>query len=161
VALRGGQADEAVRLLAEVETQRPVVEGTANGTAFRGWRDLDDLTAGFLEVLTSNGKYYWVPFELVELLECRPPARPRDLLWRRARMVVRDGPDGEVYLPALYAGTHAEADDRLRLGRATDWRAGDGAPVRGRGQRMFLAGEDALSFQDLREVTFRPAPPRP
>jgi type VI secretion system protein ImpE len=68
-------------------------------------------------------------------------------------MVVRGGPDGEVFLPALYAGAHAEADDRLRLGRATDWRAAPGEPVRGVGQRTFLVGDEARAILELNELT--------
>jgi type VI secretion system protein ImpE len=149
IRLREGKEDEAAGLLADAEEQRPKVSGTCNGRAFDDLRDLDDLTASAFEVLTSNGKYYWIPFERVELIEFRAPTRARDLLWRRARMIVRDGPDGEVFLPALYAGSHAVADDRVRLGRATDWRGGDGAPVRGIGQRTFLVGDEACSILEI------------
>ena len=75
--------------------------GTCDGVEFEDLRDLDDLMAPLFEVLTSNGKYYWVPIEQVELIEFRPVVRPRDLLWRRVRMVVKDGPDGEVYFHPL------------------------------------------------------------
>jgi type VI secretion system protein ImpE len=68
-------------------------------------------------------------------------------------MVVRGGPDGEVFLPALYAGSHKEGDDRVRLGRATDWSGGDGAPVRGKGQRTFLVGDESIPIMDLQEIT--------
>jgi type VI secretion system protein ImpE len=141
-------------MLSQAEGQRVKASGTCNGKAFTDLRDLDDLTAPVFEVLTSTGKYYWIPIERVELIEFRPPQRPRDLLWQRARMVVRGGPDGEVYLPTLYSGTHAEADDALRLGRATEWRGGDGAPVRGLGQRTFLVGDDAYPTLELTEITF-------
>src|SRR5439155_1325758 len=136
------------------EGQRPRVRGTCDGQPFTDLRDLDDLTAPVFEVLTSTGKYYWIPVERVELVEFRPPARPRDLLWQRARMVVRGGPDGEVYLPTLYSGTHAESDNGLRLGRATEWRGGDGAPVRGVGRRTFLVGDDTCPILELKELTF-------
>ena len=64
--------------------------------------------------------------ERVEIIEFHDPLRPRDLLWRARQMVVRGGPDGEVFLPVLYAGSHANPDDRIRLGRMTDWRGGEG-----------------------------------
>jgi type VI secretion system protein ImpE len=67
-------------------------------------------------------------------------------------MAVRGGPDGEVFLPALYAGSHLEPDDRVRLGRMTDWRGGDGTPVRGVGQRIFLVGGEGCPILELREV---------
>jgi type VI secretion system protein ImpE len=154
IRLREGQEAEAARLLAQAEEQRPRVRGTCDGKPYDDLRDLDDLTASFFEVLTSNGKYYWVGMDQVDLLEFRKPTRPRDLLWKRAHMVVHEGPDGEVYLPTLYAGTQAEADDRIRLGRATDWRGGDGKLVRGIGQRTFLVGEDSRPILELESLTF-------
>ena len=104
-------------------------------------------------VLTSTGKYYWIPMERVELIEFRPPERPRDLLWRRSHMVVRGGPDGEVFLPGLYFGSHADEDDRVRLGRYTDWRGGDGTPTRGIGQRVFLVGDSDQAILELQNIS--------
>jgi type VI secretion system protein ImpE len=153
IRLREGQPAEAARLLAQAEEQRPKATGECDGQAFTDFRDLDDLTAPFFEVLTSNGKYYWIPIENIETLELRDLSRPRDLLWRRARMVVRDGPDGEVYLPTLYAGSHGEEDERLRLGRLTEWRGGDGAPVRGVGLRTFLVGDDARTVLEIKTLS--------
>jgi type VI secretion system protein ImpE len=154
IHLRENRAAEAMALLSQAEEQRPAVSGTADGEPFDELRDLDDLTASFFEVLTSTGKYYWIAVEQVEQIEFHPPEQPRDLLWRRAHMVVDDGPDGEVFLPVLYAGSHQEEDVRFRLGRQTDWRGGDGAPVRGIGQRMFLIGEKDRSILELSEITF-------
>jgi type VI secretion system protein ImpE len=153
ICIREGQAAEAARLLGQAEEQRPHFAGVCNGQKFDDLRDLDDLTASFFEVLTSNGKYYWIPIERVELLEMRAPTRPHDLLWRRAHMVVTDGPDGEVFIPAVYAGTGANGDDRLRLGRATDWRSKPGEPTRGFGQRTFLVGEDSRSIMEIETIT--------
>ncbi|MBI4586184.1 MAG: SciE type virulence protein [Planctomycetes bacterium] len=154
IRLREKKPREAAELLEQAEGQRPPVAGVLNGEAFNDLRDLDDLTSSFFEVFTSNGKYYWIPFESVELLEFHAPAQPCDLLWRQAHMIVRSGPDGEVYLPALYFGSHSSADDRIRLGRATEWQGGDGAPVRGLGQRAFLAGERDLSILELKKIEF-------
>jgi type VI secretion system protein ImpE len=153
ILIREGQMAEATKRLDEAEGQRPRVSGVCNDQPFGDLRDLDDLTAGVFEVLTSNGKYYWIPIEQVELVEFRPPGRPRDLLWQRAHMIVRGGPDGEVFLPTLYAGTHAEPDDRMRLGRATDWRGGNGGPVRGVGLRTFLVGEESLTTLEMKNIS--------
>ncbi len=154
IRIREGNPAEAVELLQQAEQSRPAVSGTADGQAFDDLRDIDDLTASFFEVLTSTGKYYWIPTERVETIEFHAPERPRDLLWRRTHMVVRGGPDGEVFLPTQYIGPPAEADDQLRLGRATDWQGGDGTPNRGLGQRMFLVGEEARSILEMKEIEF-------
>jgi len=158
IALREGDGAAAGRLLAEAEEGRPAVAGTADGTPFEDWRDADDTCAGFMEVLTSTGKYYWVPSERIQSMAFRPPKRPQDLLWRQCEMTVEDGPEGEVFIPAIYPGTARLAADQegLKLGRATDW-IGDeagGEPVRGLGQRCLLIGDDLAPVMGLGELTF-------
>jgi type VI secretion system protein ImpE len=157
ICIREGRSGEAVALLDEAERIRPVVSGVCNGQVFSNLRDVDDLTAPVFEVLTSNGKYYWIPIERVEVLEFRVPERPRDLLWRRVHMIVRDGPDGEVFLPTLYPGSASDANEQFRLGRMTDWRGGDGSPVCGVGQRMFLVGDEGCSIMEFRELAIAAA----
>src|SRR5579864_6382695 len=93
VALRAGDAAEATRQAAAAEAVRPRTPGHHGDTAFDDFRDADDLLAGSFEVLTTTGKYFWIPTERVETLEFHPPKRPRDLMWRRASMSVSDGPD--------------------------------------------------------------------
>jgi type VI secretion system protein ImpE len=152
VALRAGETREAEALIAEAEEGRTAISGQHDGERFEDFRDLDDLTASVFEVLTSTGKYFWIPMDLVELIEFRPYERPRDLLWRRCRMIVRNGPDGEVYLPTLYAGTKDSTDQQVRLGRATDWQGE--SLVRGAGQRTFLVGEQDKPILELGTLEF-------
>lgn len=157
VSLRAGDLAKANELLAEAEEKRLKPTGTCNGKAFTDFRDADDLTAPFFEVLTSNGKYYWIPIEQVESIEFKERERPWDVLWRRVAMVVNGGPDGEVFLPAIYVGSAAQDDNQIKLGRATDWLAEEGQPVRGLGQRTyFVAGEneEGISIHELETLEF-------
>ena len=161
VALRNGDLPEAAKLTGQAEEARVHPTGTAGETAFNDMRDADDLLASCFEVITTTGKYFWIPPERVLLLEFHKAKRPRDLFWRRATMQVADGPDGEVYLPALYpptTGTAAAMTDALRLGRATDWhQAGDGGPTLGLGAVTILVGEDALTWLEMDKVSFQVA----
>jgi type VI secretion system protein ImpE len=158
VALRAGEIDEATRHAAEAAAVRPKVSGVLhqNGdkTTFDDFRDVDDLCAGFFEVLTTTGKYFWIPTERVASIAFHPPRRPRDLAWRRATISVTAGPDGEVYLPVLYDSLQPDIADDYRLGHATDWTGEESGPVRGIGQRVFLAGEDAHGIMELGELRF-------
>jgi type VI secretion system protein ImpE len=156
IRVREGSPHEAAALLDEAETARPRVSGTCDDRPFHDFRDLDDLTSCVLEVLTTKGSYYWIPIAQVESIEFHEPVRAIDLLWRRTHLVVRDGPDGEVYVPVLYPGAAGEADDLIRLGRQTDWRGGEDAPVRGVGQRTFLVGDEARPILELKTLTFEP-----
>jgi type VI secretion system protein ImpE len=161
VALRAGDPAEAAVLAEQAETLRPPVSGTVDGLAFDDFRDVDDLHAGYFEVLTTTGKYFWIPTERIETMEFDKPKRVRDLYWRRVTMSVRGGPDGVVYLPALYGDDNPGTGDELRLGRATDWIEDQVGPVRGVGQRMFLAGQDFVSIMDVSQITFDARNDRP
>ena len=156
IRVREGALQEAALLLDQAEESRRRMTGTCDGQAFQDFRDLDDQTCCVLEVITTNGTYYWIPISQVESIEFHEPERSRDLIWRRTHLIVRDGPDGEVYLPVLYPGASVEADDQIRLGRQTEWRGGDAMPVRGVGQRTFLVGDDARSIMELKTITFEP-----
>lgn len=154
IRIRENKLAEASELLTKAETLRPAVTGTCDGMPFDDFRDLDDLVAPVLEVITANGNYYWVPTETVELLELHKPERTRDLYWRPAHLIVTDGPDGVVYIPALYPGSHAATDEAVKLGRRTDWTVGDSQPYRGLGQREFLIGESAKSIMEIGTINF-------
>ena len=151
VALRAGDNDGAALAAEAAEAARPPVPGRTPDLQFTDCRDADDLWAGTFEVLTTTGKYFWIPTERVASLEFHPPKRPRDLFWRRCTMIVRDGPDGDVYVPALY-DTASPENDSIRLGRSTEWT--DSAPVRGRGQRIFLIGEEGIPMQQMTTLDF-------
>ena len=110
--------------------------------------------AGFFEVLTTTGKYYWIPTERVATVDFHPPRRPRDLVWRRATVSVLNGPDGDVYLPAIYDSDQPDLSDDLLLGRATDWVGPEEPIVRGIGRRVYLAGDDAISIMELSALRF-------
>lgn len=159
VAGRAGDVAEAGRMAAQAEAERVHPAGTADGTPFDDLRDGDDLLAGSFEVITTTGKYFWIPPERVSLIEFHPPKRPRDLYWRRASMEVESGPDGEVYIPAMYSVDAADPalTDALRLGRETDWQqAAEGAPTRGVGAVTLVVGEEATTLLELRQLSFRP-----
>jgi type VI secretion system protein ImpE len=159
IAVREANMAEASRLLAEAEACRPRVSGQCDGRPFADLRDMDDRLSLVLEVVAGTGHYYWVALDQVESIEFEKPLRPRDVLWRQARLVVRDGPDGVVFLPSLYPGAAGLDDDRLRLGRMTDWLGGAGEPFRGRGLRMIQVDDLERPFLELESITVNaPAP---
>jgi len=127
------------------------VHGELNDKPFQTLRDCDDLFGPVLEVM-AHGDYYWLPLQQVESLMMNAPKYPRDLLWLPAKLSLRDGPAGDVFLPALYPGSHQHADNQIKLGRQTDWQGGDAGPVRGIGFRMFLVDDDAKSLLEWREL---------
>jgi type VI secretion system protein ImpE len=154
VAARAGDYAEAARCAAEAEALRPRIAGLADDMRFDDFRDADDFCAGFFEILTTTGKYFWVPTERVVSIEFRAPRRPRDLAWRRAAVTIENGPDGEVYFPVIYDMAVADSGDQFRLGRATDWLGPEEGPVRGLGQRVFVVGDEARGIMALTTLRF-------
>jgi type VI secretion system protein ImpE len=153
-ALRHDRPAEAVELLDRATEAMPTITGHLNGTPFDEMRDIDDLFAGVLEVFSKNA-YYWVPLELIQNVSMNAPKFPRDLLSIPARLTLRDGSTGEVFLPALYPGTHTHTDDAIKLGRLTDWNAVENGPVLGVGQHTYLVDEGDMGLIDWRMLELR------
>jgi type VI secretion system protein ImpE len=153
VSLRAGDLAAAARHAAEQESLRPRAAGRHDDTAFEDFRDACDLHAGFFEVLTTTGKYFWIPTERVISAEFSKPERPRDLAWRRVSLSVREGPDGVVYIPTTYGNDAPDLAEPLRLGRETDWREQDSL-VRGIGQRVFLVGDEPATIMEIGTLEF-------
>jgi type VI secretion system protein ImpE len=151
--LREGRGDEARRLIEQAEGERLAVGAEVNGQACDEIRDCDDVLAPFLEVIVLRD-YVWLPWEQLKEVEVAEPERPRDLIWPPARFVLADGSQRRGYLPALYCGSHEHGDDRVKLGRLTEWKQTDDGPVGGVGLHTVLAGDDALGLLDVRTLIF-------
>lgn len=149
--LREGNRTEAAATLVKAHEATPEVQGILNDKPFASLRDCDDLFSGILEVM-SQGKYFWLPFEQIDTLVLKAPKFPRDLLYVAGKLQVLDGPAGDVFIPALYLGTHEHPDNAVRLGRSTDWKGVEGEPVLGVGQRMFLVDDNDMSLLEWRDL---------
>lgn len=114
-------------------------------------RDLDDRLPHALEVVSQGGAYLWVDLRKIARLDIAPLSRPRDLAFRRAQLILRDGAQAAVLLPMLY---HGDATTRpaLRLGRETDWIEGPDGLVTGIGQRCLLAGEEMRALAETKTL---------
>ena len=156
LALREGDAARVEGLLGAAEDARPKLSGTADGTAFDDWRDVDDRSAWFLEVFSHDGGYLWVDPTSIAGLKFTPASRPIDLLWREARMTLHDGRVAEIVVPAQYPGI--AADEEQRLARRTDWQEEPGGAWTGTGQRLWLLGDEAHGVLGLGEIAFEAAP---
>ncbi len=155
VELREGRPESAKQILERAEEMRPAVAGKCDGHNFEDMRDFDDLTAPFLEVLTSHGTYYWVPFERIRRLALLHMESPIDVLWRAARMDVSDELQGVVYVPQLYIDSASSADEEIRLGKATEWKSNEGEPVRGLGHRVLWLSGEARPMAQISEMSFK------
>jgi len=147
------QPAEAVALLDQSQRSQPPLEGSLAGQPFTEWRDGDDLLAPFLEVIVHD-KYVWLPFEQIKFLHITPPKRLRDLLWVPATLEAQAGPVGEVFLPVLYPDSHRHADERVKLGRMTDWTDMGEGVTRGAGQHLFFIDGQDKGILEVRDIEF-------
>lgn len=155
--LAKGDAEKAVEALAKAAEITPALKGTANGEAFELFVDCDDVFGTVVEVM-ANGEYYWVPLEQIESIDVKEPKYPIDLLWRSASLETARS-HGEVFLPVLYPGSHANPDDQVRLGRLTDWIAPEVGPIRGIGAHTYLADERDISILEWRNISIENGEP--
>lgn len=158
--LRVDRSDEAEALLEQSVHARPSLHARLDGRLCEDFRDADDLLAPFLEVIVG-GRYVWLPFTQILHLHIAPPRRLRDLLWASATLESPYGPVGEVFLPVLYVGSSTHTDERVRLGRMTDWQRLSAGLVRGVGQRLFLADGEDRAMLEARDIEFEVAAPGP
>jgi len=152
--LASKDAAAARGLLDRAEEERPACPGTWNGKPFSDFRDYDDAVGGVLELIVKD-KYAWLPFEQIRSITMRPPSKLRDLLWIPTRVEALDGTIGEVFVPALYAGSSESSDDNARLGRMTDWKEIGEGLYAGVGQRLFLVDDAEEPALEARTIQFQ------
>ena len=151
--LRGERAAEAKPLYERARQIRPEARGRLKGQPFTSFRDSDDRIAGVLEAIVRES-YLWIPFERIHKVVISEPKHLRDLLWVPATVEIEDGPAGELFLPVLYAGSEEESDDKVRLGRMTEWiDLGEGL-AGGVGQKTFLVDDREVSILEIGELEF-------
>jgi type VI secretion system protein ImpE len=150
---REGDTAEARSLLDKVEEDRPAFPCKVDGQSFSDIRDYNDLTMCVFEIILKD-TYVWVPFEQVNKIEFLDRKSLRDVFWLQAKVDLVNGMEGEMFLPSLYAGSFRNQDDKIRLGRAVDWRdAGDDIYV-GEGTRLFWMDGSERSIMDIKTIEF-------
>lgn len=135
-------ADAAVQL----ENVRLKTELELTGSAVTDLRDLDDSLCGYLELFGTDGKFYLAAFGQIERLQLMTPSSLLDTVWRRAEILIKDGPSGEVFVPVTY---HNSVRMSERLGRDTQWVEHHPQLVTGQGQKMLLAGDEAIALSSV------------
>lgn len=151
--LAGEKVDEAVDLFNRLETLRPVISGTLNNNSFTGLCDTDSFLVPFLEVFVHE-RYLWIPFESLRELSIAPPQTLLDLLWISANVTTWEGLTMNCYLPVLYPDSFLHEDERIKMGRMTDWISLGGSFAKGVGQHVFEVGGEDISLLEIREIMF-------
>jgi type VI secretion system protein ImpE len=155
VCMHEGNMNECAQWLKKAEDARPSISGHMGDDYFDDLRDLDDFFGGVFEILTTTGRYMWVPIEHVFEARFVASKRPIDSAWREVELSLRDGPSGVVYIPSLYPDENEIiGNDALSIGLETDWLENEFGMTRGRGLKTFLFGEKSFTLHELTEIRF-------
>lgn len=149
--LKDGELEAAAELFGEVEAQSSRLSGTLDGDDFAGFSDGDAFLSPFLEVFVHN-RYLWLPFEMLRELTIPVPKTLLDTLWTPAGITTWEGLTARCYLPVTYPLPSGEGEDLVRAGKMTDWRELGGGFFSGRGQHVFLIGEEEKGILEIREL---------
>ena len=83
-----------------------------------------------------------------------PPQNLIDLVWAKGRITTWEGLTMGCFLPVLYPNSFESDDDRIRLGRLTQWQSLGGAYAKAIGQHVYEVGGTDRSIFELKEVVF-------
>lgn len=144
-----GQEAQGLETLDAALEARPSVQGELRThdkerVRFDDIGDADTYNEPSLEVLSPD-RFFLVPFSDIISIEMEPPRSIFEAILMPADLKTRSGTNGMVWVPTLYAGSHLDDDDNIRVGNGSKWRGRDGVTV-GSGQRMLrllpAGGED-------------------
>ena len=151
--LTANQPDLARTKFEQLLGTRPPIRGTVNGEPFEGFQDTDTTLLCFIEAIEYE-RYLWIPVEYIRELVIMPPKTLLDLVWAKGRITTWEGLTMGCFFPALYPDSFSVDDDRIRLGRMTDWQPMGGGFTRAVGQHVFQVGEHDVSIFELGETLF-------
>ncbi len=154
--LSEGQFKAAKAGFLEIHNRRPFASGTLNATEFSGFQGTDTRLFCFLEAFVHE-RYILLPFEFIRELTLAPPVSFLDLLWASAQITTWEGLTLNCFLPVLYPETFLQADDRLRRGQMTDWKALGEKIYQGMGRHVFQIGEEDVGILEIQQIIFNPA----
>ena len=151
--LTAGATAEAAELLQALTDKVPAVAGVADGIPFKSLTDADSCLAFFLEAFVYE-RYSWIPLSSLREVVIDPPKSFLDLIWIGARLTTWDGLTMNCMLPVLYPGSSTHSEDRVRLGRMTDWKSLGEGIYQGFGQHILLVDDNDKGILELREILF-------
>jgi type VI secretion system protein ImpE len=154
--LRLEKFDDAKKTFDRIDAERSPLTGTIDGKRFKGFKDTDTFLSLFLEAIVYE-RYVWVPLDSVREIVVSPPKTLLDLLWIPAHLTCWEGFTASGYLPVLYPDTFLHEEDRVKLGRMTDWKPLGNSFSKAMGRHVFETGKEESVLLDFQEVLFKRA----
>ena len=144
---------EALELFEQIDSERPPVSGRMNDVTFSGFKDTDAVLSLVLEVMLYE-RYLWVPFESIREVRIERPKTLFDLLWIPTHITLWEGLAANCYTPVIYPDSSSHDNDRVKLGRITEWVPLGGPFSKGMGQHVFETDESEVAVLEIRDIVF-------
>lgn len=157
-----GKEDAAAELRTKALDAAPTTSGTIQLAAPKGspadpqivpidWICDEDLRLGPVLEAIIEGKYYWVPFNNILMIEIDPPADLRDMVWAPARIILAAGGEKVALIPTRYPGSEAANQPaQVRLAKTTVMGGADGeTPF---GIREWKTDQDVYSLFQIASI---------
>ncbi|MCI5110211.1 MAG: tetratricopeptide repeat protein [Marivita sp.] len=154
-ALAQGKPDRAAELREEAFEKAPTTSGSLDEQDFEWIADADMRLGPVLEIII-NGKYFWMPFNVLSSLRIDPPQDLRDTVWTAASLTLKNGGELVGLIPTRYAGTAERGNDAMKLSRVTEWEDLGSDTFAGLGQRLLATDQAEVSLMDTRNFQFAP-----
>lgn len=154
-ALAQGNPDRAADLRAQAFDKAPTTSGSLDEQDFEWIADADMRLGPVLEIII-NGKYFWMPFNVLSSLRLDPPQDLRDTVWTAANLTLKNGGELVGLIPTRYAGTAERGNDSMKLSRVTEWEDLGSDTFAGLGQRLLATDTSEVSLMDTRNFQFAP-----
>jgi type VI secretion system protein ImpE len=152
-ALAKGDTAHAAQLREEAFEKAPAASGEIDGQDFEWIADADMRLGPVLEIVI-NGKYFWMPFNVLSSLRIEAPEDLRDTVWTAVNLTLNNGGELVGLVPTRYAGTVATGEDAMLLSRTTQWNdLGEGL-FAGLGQRLLVTDAAEIPLMDARNIQF-------
>lgn len=153
-----GEVDAAIAARDEAFDNAPDTPGSIDGVKFDWISDADGRFGPTIEAIIA-GRYGLVPFSEIAHIKSDGPRDLRDTVWYPVQMALRSGQSVAAFIPARYPGSESDADDKVKLGRVTNWadHPSGNADIGqiGHGQRLWTLSEgDDRGLLDLRALVF-------
>jgi type VI secretion system protein ImpE len=143
--------DAAAELRDKALEAAPAVGGTVDGESFEWLADADSRLGPMLEAIV-DGKYYWVPFQVIQTIQISDPKDLSDLVWLPAGFTWINEGQSQGFIPTRYASSEASEHDAVRLARRTEWIEKPAQTYFGLGQRMFATDVREYALLDIRRI---------
>jgi type VI secretion system protein ImpE len=104
-----------------------------------------------------HGEHYgWLPFSYLRKVRLLPPEGLADVVWAQAELTLADARVLHALIPARYpapAGQRmADQEERIKLGRLTQWEPLHGETYAGVGQKMWITDQGEYALLDTRAL---------